>query len=610
MGEWGCDSPQPMIDAARQSGDGTRMLELSADVAHPDGYIRYSRTVALSRLALVAAFVALLAAFTPWRVALLGVLEFGLYLALLAATEIAVRQDDRPAASLRLRWQSDVLMVGLVANACWLAVQIRIYGKLIMQVEAALLAICVLLFAALRVHISRVSYVVGIAPPAATLLWIAIVPGEPLAGNHYALAMLLFVAAVLMVTWRQQATDRALTRTMRTLVRKNLALAQAIEDAQAAGRARTRLLAVASHEIRTPLNAVLGFAQALRRQPLTPDQTDLAQGVVEGGEQLSRLLDGILDLAGAEAGAARLEPAPVDLRRLVRSVIRVWRGHAGAIGVELVLDDADPSLDFQVVADGARLEQALVSLVSSALKATPAGGRVSVRLAGVVDGDRLGVLVEVRDVGPRVPAAERASSFEAFDQTARGRLVGDSGLGLAAGAASVALMGGEVGVDDPPDLREGDPGAVFWFAFKAPRSLAPVGASPPRASSGGPLRVLAAEDNAANRRVLAALLEGTSVALTFAEDGAQALAAWRTQAFDLVLMDANMPVLDGPGAVRAIRGGETDGRRVPIWMVTANVAADDLDRYIDAGADGVLRKPLDAGELFALIAGVRGPAAG
>jgi len=582
------------------------MLEPTADVAHPDGYIRYSRTVALTRLALVAAFTGLLATFTPGPLAVLGLLEFGLYLTLLIATEVAVRRTDRLAASRRLRWQSDGLMLLLVANACWMAVQVRLYGEPIMQVEAALLAICVLLFVALRVHMTRLSYVIGIAPPAVTLLWIATDTGQPLAGNHYALAMLLFVAAVLTVTWRQQATDRALTRAMQALIRKNLALGQAIEEAKSASRAKTRLLAVASHEIRTPLNAVLGFGQALRRHPLTPAQADLARGVVEGGQQLTRLLDGVLELADADAGAAQLRPTPLDLRRLAEGVIGLWRGHAQAMGVELAFDDADPSLEFGIVADASRLEQTLVSLVSNALKATAAGGRVGVRLAGVARGDDLGVVVEVFDTGPRIPPEDRPWTFEAFDQTARGRLVGDSGLGLAACAASLALMGGEMGVDDPPGAAEGEAGAVFWFAFSAPRRE--PAADPPggKASASAPLRVLAAEDNPANRRVLAALLEGAGVALTFAEDGAQALAAWRAQAFDLVLMDANMPVMDGAEAVRRIRGAEAGGPRLPIWMLTANVSAEDIDRYLDAGADGVLRKPVDAAALFGLVAEVGG----
>jgi CheY-like chemotaxis protein len=182
--------------------------------------------------------------------------------------------------------------------------------------------------------------------------------------------------------------------------------------------------------------------------------------------------------------------------------------------------------------------------------------------------------------------------------------VGDSGLGLAAAAASLALMGGEVGVDDPPGAGEGATGAVFWFAFNAPRRQIPAERPSAGTPSRAPLRVLAAEDNSANRRVLAALLEGAGIELVFAEDGAQALTAWQGQAFDLVLMDANMPVMDGAEAVRRIRAAAGGRPATPIWMLTANVSAEDIDRYLEAGADGVLRKPLDAAALFGLIAEV------
>ena len=223
-----------------------------SDVTQLDGYVLYSREVALTRLVLVAGFVIVLAVFTPWHMAALGVVEFGLYLALFAASEVAARDPDPVRAFRRLCWQSDVLMGLLVANACWLAIQIRLYDGQIMQVEAALLAICVLLFAALRVHITPISYVIGVVPPAITLIWIAIDWSAPLSLNHYAVAMTLFVAAVMLVTSRQQASDRTLTRALRDLTRKNAALTQAIDEAKAASRAKTDLLAVASHEIRTP----------------------------------------------------------------------------------------------------------------------------------------------------------------------------------------------------------------------------------------------------------------------------------------------------------------------------------------------------------------------
>lgn len=582
------------------------MLDPTTSVAQPEGFIRYSRGVALSRLALVACFVALLVSFTPWPMAALGGLEFALYLALFAATQVASRHPDPVKASERLRWQSDVLMFLLVTNACWLAVQIRLYDDPIMRVEAALLAICVLLFAALRLHMSRVSYALGVVPPVGTLVWIAVDWSDPLAVNHYALAMLLFVAAVLMVTSRQQATDRSLTQAMRDLTRQNAALAQATEDARAASRAKTDLLALASHEIRTPLNAVLGFGQALRSETLTPRQANLAQGILEGGQQLTRLLDGVLNLSHIEARDDQLNLTSVDLRDMIQSVMRVWAPHARDLGVSFSFADADPTLSFSVVTDAARVEQALVALISNAMDATPSMGRVEVRLAGAPRGDALSVLIEVADAGPRVPPEDRLRIFEAFDQTGRGRARRTSGVGLAVCARNLALMAGEVGVADLGDADDPVEGAVFWFAFDAAVAAQPaVGPviAPPLAEV---IRILAAEDNPGNRNVLAALLGSTRVSLVFAEDGAQALDAWRSQPFDLILMDVNMPVLGGREAVREIRRAEPDGTRIPIWMLTANVFEEDVANYLADGADGVLRKPIDLAELFDLLARTAG----
>lgn len=578
------------------------MLKRPTDVTQLDGLVRYSRGVALSRLALVACFVLLLMAVTPWRIASLGILEFGLYFALFLATELARLEPDPVKAHRRLALQSDVLMFLLVANASWIAVQIRLYDHPQMQVEAALLAICVLLFAALRVHLTAVSYVIGVIPPALTLVWIAIDWREPFRPHHYTLAMLLFVAAVLVVTARQQATDRALTRALRDLTRNNVALTRAAHETRAANRAKSDLLAVASHEIRTPLNAVLGFARALKGEALSPRQAELAEGVVEGGEQLARLLSSILDLAQADPLRARLELGPVDLRAIARSVVRVWSGHARAIGVKLTLEDADPTVSFLITADLVRVEQTLVNLLSNALAVVPPGGLVKVRLAGVVRGETLRVLVEVIDTGPSIPPEDQAWTFEAYERTKRGRLQGGAGLGLKACVRNLALMGGEIGVEPPPADTGGKGGAVFWFAFEAP-ILRPPPPEPGEAEAAPrELRVLAAEDNPANRRVLALALESAPVSLTFAEDGAQALDLWRSAAFDLILMDVNMPVLGGREAVREIRNEESAGTRIPIWMLTANVFADDIARYREDGADGALRKPLDIAALYAVLA--------
>jgi signal transduction histidine kinase/AmiR/NasT family two-component response regulator len=591
------------------------MFEQTVDVTRLDGFVRYTRGIVRARLVLVGVFLGLLAIYTPLRMVLFGVVELCIYGTLFLATQAALRHPDPVLAFRRLRWQSIALVFLLSVNACALAVKIRLLGDPIMRVEAALVATCVLLFAALRVHTGRISYVTAIGPPVVTLLWIAYDPHTPLAANHYAAAMALFLSAVLTAAWRQQTTDRALAQALRDVARKNADLTEAVAEAKAASRAKSDLLAVASHEIRTPLNAVLGFAHALRRDTfLTPTQADLAQGVLEGGAQLTRLLDTVLDLTKVQAGQAALTLAPVDLRRLVRTVVRVWSAHAQAVGVLLSFEDADPDLAYGLLADEAKLEQTLVNLVSNGLKASPSGGAVVVRLAGAAGDQTLSALIEVRDTGAPVPPEDRTRMFDAFDQTERGRNLGGSGLGLSICAANLALMGGEIGVDDvpgggaQPGGRNGKPGAVFWFAFEAAILAPPAAGSPAEASVAAPIRVLAAEDNPANRRVLAALLAASPIELVFAEDGAQALDAWRAEAFDLVLMDVNMPVLDGVAALAQIRELEASGSRArtPVWMLTANVFDDDVARYRADGADGVLRKPIDTVALFALLAEVAG----
>jgi signal transduction histidine kinase/CheY-like chemotaxis protein len=587
------------------------MFEQTVDVTRLEGFVRYTREIVRARLVLVVVFVGLLALYTPLSLTVFGVIELGIYATLYLVTEAALRHSDPVSAFKRLRWASIGLVFLLSANACALAIKIRLIDQPLMRAEAALLATCVLLFGALRVHTGRVSYVTAVGPPVATLLWIAFEPGAPLQANHYLASMVLFIAGVLTATWRQQTTDRALAQAFRDLARKNADLTEAIAEAKAASRAKSDLLTVASHEIRTPLNAVLGFAHALRRDTfLTPTQADLAQGVLEGGAQLTRLLDTVLDLTKLEAGQASLTLAPVDLRRLVRTVVRVWSAHAQAVGVLLSFEDADPDLTYGLLADEAKLEQTLVNLVSNALNASPSGGGVVVRLAGAAHGQTLSALVEVRDTGAAVPLEDRARMFDAFDQTERGRTLGGSGLGLSVCAANMALMGGEIGVDDVPGVaplgKAHKRGAVFWFTFHAEILAPPAAGAPTEATVAAPIRVLAAEDNPANRRVLAALLAASPIRLVFAEDGAQALDAWREQTFDLVLMDVNMPVLDGVAALTRLRELEasTARPRTPVWMLTANVFDDDVARYRADGADGVLRKPIDTVALFALLAEV------
>ncbi|MDB5457898.1 MAG: integral rane sensor hybrid histidine kinase, partial [Caulobacter sp.] len=577
------------------------MIDRSADAVRLQGYARRYRNMTPVRLVLNVALIALLALFaTPGMVALGGV-QLGLDLLLSLAVRQAARQADAEVGLRILRWSTGALACLMAVNVCVLTVLIRLSEDPLMRAEAVLLAIFALIFTALRLHMSRFNQALAILPTAATLIWLGLDQPGPWTVNPYTLAMAVFVGAVLAVTWRQQLTDHSLAEAGVALVQQNAALTAAVEEAQAASRAKSDLLAIASHEIRTPLNAVLGFAQALRGEALSPRQAELTQGVLDAGAQLTRLLDSVLDHSGMEAGKATLRLAPVDLRRVAQTVVRIWRNQAQTAGVRLVLEPPASAEVYSVIADEARVEQTLINLISNALKATPPGGRVSVKLAGERRGEALALRIEVRDSGPGVAPEDRERVFKAFEQTEDGRQRGGSGLGLAICAGNLALMGGEIGVEDAP---EG--GALFWFTFTAPiaRTRARRVGAAAASVLGRPLRVLAAEDNPANRQVLATLLRDSPVALVFAQDGAEAVAIRRTQPFDLVLMDANMPVMDGLTALKEIRSLESAARRTPVWMLTANVFEADIARYHDGGADGVLRKPIDVVELFAVLADV------
>ena len=372
------------------------------------------------------------------------------------------------------------------------------------------------------------------------------------------------------------------------------ALEEKTAAAEAASRAKSAFLAVTSHEIRTPLNAVLGLSQALQRESLTEAQHELNDGVLASGEMLLRLLNAVLDMSKIEADKAVAEMGDFDLRAKLDSILSIWTPRAEEASVLLTLDADLP--EARIRTDQGRIEQTLVNLVSNALKFTPPGGEV--RIGAALSGGRL--RLTVTDGGPGVAPEDRQRIFQPFEQTDAGRDAGGAGLGLAICAGNVALLGGQIGCE-PADGA----GERFWF--EAPVSLAapvsPIAAIVPLAATAcrrAP-RVLAAEDNAGNRRVLEVLLAPAGVDLTFAENGEQAVAAALNETFDLILMDVNMPVMDGVEALRLIRVAEGEARRTPIHMLTANAFADDVARYMAGGADGVLTKPIQLPELFAVL---------
>lgn len=582
---------------------------LTADALKLDGFVRHYRSMALVRAGVVAGLVALLMTVAgPAFTIGFTLLHVALYATLFWAVEVAARDPDSSMALRKLTVRTGLIVFLLALHACWMALQVRgVSTNLTLRMETGLLIIGVLMFNALQLHMSRLGYLAAILPSVGTLVWVGIDQKGSMPGGHFGIAVVVFVLAVVAASWRQQSTDRTLWKARLELEEKNTALTALVAEAEAArsqaeaaSRAKSDFLAMTSHEIRTPLNAVLGLTEALHRSRLTVRQKEMAAGVLDAGALLKRLLDAVLDINRIEAGKMTLEAAPFDLRRMATTVARVWTPRAQERGVSLALDIDGLPNPCGLLTDGAKVEQALVNLLSNAVKFSPRGGTVTIRMSAI-DGDRgLTAIVEVLDQGAGVPAEDRSRIFETFEQTAEGRAMGGAGLGLAICAGNLALMGGTLAVGDAPGG-----GAAFRFSFTAPAvdvdAATPADASAPLLDQARPLRVLAAEDNAANRHVLRVLLEPLPVSLTLVENGAEAVTAMASGAFDIVLMDANMPVMDGLTALRAIRAAGGAGATTPVWMLTANVFEDDVTRYHAAGADGVVRKPIDLAELFAAL---------
>lgn len=577
-----------------------------------DGYVRHYRGMAVVRFAMafgLSAIVGIVAG-VPYAIGF-GLLHFALYGVLFWAVEVAARDPDQEVALRKLTIRTGLITFLISLQACAMALEVREGATtMVVRLETGLLIVGVLMFTALQVHMSRLGYAAAIAPSIASMVWIA-VNGDPgrtgMASSHFAIAVCLFVAAVVAASWRQQATDRTLANVRLALEEKNAALTALVVEAEAAraqaeaaSRAKSDFLAMTSHEIRTPLNAVLGLAEALNRSRLSARQKDMARGVVDAGALLKRLLDSMLDIGRIEAGKTTLSVAPFDLRQAVETVVRIWAPRAREHGVTLVADLDGLPTPCGLVADGGKVEQVLINLVSNALKFSPRGGKVFIRVSasGADSGVGLTVGIEVIDQGPGVSVQDRERIFQVFEQTDAGRALGGAGLGLAICAGNLALMGGGIDVGDAPDGG----GAVFRAVFEAPTCVLTDAEAESVEAEGldaeRPLRILAAEDNAGNRHVLQALLEPLAVSLTLVEDGAQALEALTKGPYDMVLMDANMPVMDGLTALRAIRAS---GSAIPVWMLTANVYEEDVSRYRAAGADGVVRKPIALEELFAAL---------
>ncbi|MDP3749765.1 MAG: ATP-binding protein [Phenylobacterium sp.] len=461
----------------------------------------------------------------------------------------------------------------------------------------ALMAVC-MVHVLMRHHLSPWAFLVGVGPHIAVLGLVgfgltqtALARGDLLAALTPAAVLGLFAA----LFWTARAQ---LAQSWAELSAAKQEAQERERAAEAANRAKSHFLATMSHEIRTPLNGVLGMAQAMGGDELSDVQRERLRVIRRSGETLLAVLNDVLDLSKIEASKLELELVDFDMAHLARGVVAAFTPLANRKGVSFGFEIEDTALG-AYRGDSTRLRQILYNLISNAVKFTESGG---VNLS-IVRRDEI-VEITVVDSGIGMAPESLSRLFDNFFQAdaSTTRRFGGSGLGLAICRELAGLMGG--GIEAESVLGQG---STFRVVLPLPR-VGDAVAKPARAPAPFPetgpqsldIRVLAAEDNDVNQLVLKTLLMQAGIEPVIVANGREAVEAWEREDWDIILMDVQMPEMDGPAAARAIRTREAEtGRRwTPIIALTANTMTHQRAEYDAAGMNGLVAKPIEIGRLF------------
>ncbi|MDB5424564.1 MAG: sensor histidine kinase/response regulator [Phenylobacterium sp.] len=515
-------------------------------------------------------------------------------------------------ATRRLVWTA--IGVRLLSSALWAWAALALIAKgdpAERLLAFALLAVS-MVNVLMRYYHSRVVFVIGITPHLAVLSLVAWdLTGKALAGGDLMTAMTPAAVVILfgVLFWASRAQ---LADTWTALLKATAEAREGERVAREASLAKSNFLATMGHELRTPLNGMLGMAQAMAMAgSLSDEQRAQLKVIRRSGESLAAVLNDLLDLSKIEAGELELEVTEFDLEHLARGVIAIFSHQAEKKGLtfNFAIEEAAKG---RYRGDSARVRQVLYNLFSNAVKFTDTGA-----IAFTVDRQGGEIVLRVDDTGIGIAPENLALLFESFFQAdaSNTRRYCGAGLGLTICQELMTLMGGKIVAAS--ELGEG---STFTVTIPLER-IADVGplaapepeAPAPSAEEPGEVRVLAAEDNEVNQLVLKTLLSQAGVTPTLVADGAQAVAAWEREPWDIILMDIQMPEMDGVQATREIRRreAETGRARTPILAVTANAMVHQVAAYEAAGMDGVVPKPIELARLFAAMeAALAGETAG